>query len=342
VSPTVSAIVSTYNQPDKLRVALASIELQSRPVDEVIVVGDHCLAETASVVGEFPALSIRYVNLPLRCGEQAIPNAIGTLLAKGTHVAYLNHDDLWLPLHIESALKQLVASKVRWFIGSAAFCDDFPSEDDSRFHMFSSRTQRKRSVEDSFARSYLYLEPASSWVFERAAVLSAGNWSPAWKIARTPVSELPLRMWRKYGEPKFGSIVSVAKILGNRSSKPGPHYFHSTELHDFLMSVLKQHSRKWADMFVWPQLVSETRNRPVIDSIGRFGLMDLAERLVKTSTLIYRLAGIDIIEQYLRKKEGRGRLLSHMLASRTGETRLSRTRVRSLYQLLENSQLGKD
>jgi glycosyltransferase involved in cell wall biosynthesis len=334
--------VSTYNQPEKLRVALASIELQTRPVDEVIVVGDCCLIETSDVVEEFPSLKIRYVNLPLRCGEQAIPNAIGTLLAKSSFVAYLNHDDLWLPEHIETALKQIQSRDAKWFIGGAAFCEDFPDDDDSRMYMFSSRTQPDRSVKNSFAKSHLHLEPASSWVFDRHAVLSVGNWSPAWQLARTPVSELPLRIWKKYGEPEFGSEVSVAKILGNRWSKPGPHYFQSTELHDFLILLLRRKARKWVDKFVWPTLISEVRNRPVFGFGGLcIGGKKCLERFTLSSATLYKIVGIDVVELYLRGKQGRGSVLEHLLARRTGELKLKRRKVAYVQKLLEGSPLGE-
>jgi glycosyltransferase involved in cell wall biosynthesis len=64
---------------------------------ELIVVGDRCTDDTEVVVRGFPDPRIRFVNLERNFGEQSVPNNEGVRLAQGRFIAYLNHDDLWLP-----------------------------------------------------------------------------------------------------------------------------------------------------------------------------------------------------------------------------------------------------
>ena len=67
---TVSVVMATYNRPRALRLAVASVRAQTFTDWELIVVGDACTDETAEVVAGFGDARIRFVNLPVRCGEQ--------------------------------------------------------------------------------------------------------------------------------------------------------------------------------------------------------------------------------------------------------------------------------
>lgn len=89
-SESVSVVIATYNRPDTLLVAITSALAQTHPVEEVIVVGDCCNETTADALAGLNDSRVKYINLPVRCGEQAIPNAIGVLWATSTWVAFLN------------------------------------------------------------------------------------------------------------------------------------------------------------------------------------------------------------------------------------------------------------
>src|SRR5262249_1100033 len=67
----------------------------------LLVVGDGCTDNSATVVASFRDQRVRWVNLPRNTGHQAGPNNEGARLARGKIVAYLGHDDLWLPNHLE-------------------------------------------------------------------------------------------------------------------------------------------------------------------------------------------------------------------------------------------------
>lgn len=324
---TVSAVISTYNSPEKLRAALRSVELQAQKVDEIIVVGDCCSAETEKMLEELRLPNLRYVNFPVRCGEQSIPNAIGTLIATSRFVAYLNHDDLWLPCHISLAMESLSRNRKSWFIGSAAFCDSEVEEAGQAVPHFGSRTDPQRTVAKSFTRVLNYLEPSSSWVVERDWVISAKNWTPAWKIGRTPVAELALRLWREKGEPDFGTNLSVAKVLGNRRKSSGPHYGHPPSLHHYVENLLRETGERWPDEISWPTKVSEGRLRysTLLDHLPGG---DWSKKLLNRAVLsIYLIIGIDLVDRAIRKQSGTGQVLEKALKRRTGEEQLNRIDV---------------
>ncbi|MDA9116846.1 glycosyltransferase [Pontimonas sp.] len=343
MSVTVSAVVSTYNSPEKLRVALRSIELQSQKVNEIIVVGDSCSRETEAVLQELNLPNLRFLNLPLRCGEQSIPNAVGTLLATSQFVAYLNHDDLWLPSHISLALETLSRHGKSWFIGSAAFCEDLEENSGQSIPIFGSRNDSGRSVGESISRVRTYLEPSSSWVVEREQVIAAKNWTPAWKIGRTPVAELALRLWRAKGEPVFGQEISVAKVLGERRNSPGPLYTHEPSLHRYLEILLSEQGHRWPGEISWPTKLSRRRLR--YDE-ALFKHLQGGRRAKKALTLaillLYRLTGIDLGERALRNRFGAGGVLERALKVRTGEQSLGQYEVSELVTALGLPWSGND
>jgi glycosyltransferase involved in cell wall biosynthesis len=74
---------------------------------ELLVVGDSCTDESAKIVASAGDARIRWINLPANTGHQAGPNNRGLAEARGEFVAYLGHDDLWLPHHLDTLTKAL-------------------------------------------------------------------------------------------------------------------------------------------------------------------------------------------------------------------------------------------
>jgi glycosyltransferase involved in cell wall biosynthesis len=100
-SPRISVIIPTYNRSAVLRHAIASVLAQSFGDFELLVVGDCCTDDSAGIVAGFGDPRIRWFNLPANSGHQSGPNNEGLRQARGELIAYLGHDDLWLPHHLQ-------------------------------------------------------------------------------------------------------------------------------------------------------------------------------------------------------------------------------------------------
>ena len=74
---------------------------------ELLVVGDGCTDDSEKVALSFGDARIRWFNLQVNSGGQAIPNNHGILHSAGDYIAYLGHDDIWFPAHLESLLKTI-------------------------------------------------------------------------------------------------------------------------------------------------------------------------------------------------------------------------------------------
>lgn len=106
-SPLVTVITATYNWSGVLRYAIQSVRWQERQDFEMLIIGDGCTDDSAAVVASFADPRLRWHNLPENSGSQGLPNAAGLALARGRFIAYLGHDDLWLPSHLATLVRAL-------------------------------------------------------------------------------------------------------------------------------------------------------------------------------------------------------------------------------------------
>ncbi len=90
----VSVVIPTYNRRDWVREAIESVLNQRVPPFEVIVVDDGSEDDTVSVVRGFGG-RVRYERIGRR-GVSAARN-VGVGLSRGSWIAFLDSDDLWLP-----------------------------------------------------------------------------------------------------------------------------------------------------------------------------------------------------------------------------------------------------
>lgn len=100
-SPTVTVIIATYNKSNTLRYAIDSILWQTFDDFELWVIGDGCTDDSAEVVRTYNDSRVHWYNLPENTGDQSEPNNEGLRRSKGKYIAYLNHDDIWLPNHLQ-------------------------------------------------------------------------------------------------------------------------------------------------------------------------------------------------------------------------------------------------
>ncbi|MDX8521606.1 glycosyltransferase family 2 protein [Mesorhizobium dulcispinae] len=97
-----SVIMATYNRGRHILPSIQSVLRQTYQDFELLVVGDCCTDDTADVVQALASPRIRWSNLSERGGSQAFPNNAGIEMSRGQYIAYLGHDDLWAPDHLQA------------------------------------------------------------------------------------------------------------------------------------------------------------------------------------------------------------------------------------------------
>jgi glycosyltransferase involved in cell wall biosynthesis len=105
-APIVSVVMATRNRAASLPEAIESVRAQSLANWELVVVDDGSTDDTESVIARFAQdARIRYVRQPAR-GAASARNR-GLALARGSLVAYLDSDNLFLPDFLLSAVESL-------------------------------------------------------------------------------------------------------------------------------------------------------------------------------------------------------------------------------------------
>ncbi len=104
IHPKFSVLLPTHNRADVVGFAIESVLNQSFKNFELLVVGDGCTDQTEAVVARFSKRDkrVKWFNFPKSAGFGYANRNSALKTAKGELVAYIGHDDLWLPNHLET------------------------------------------------------------------------------------------------------------------------------------------------------------------------------------------------------------------------------------------------
>jgi glycosyltransferase involved in cell wall biosynthesis len=177
VSPRVSVIIATYNWSSVLPYSIGSVLRQTMQDFEILVVGDGCTDDSEQVVKAIGDPRIRWINLPANTRHQSGPNNEGLRQARGEFIAYLGHDDLWLPHHLQAHVAALDSSDaVMTYSLLVIVSPDTPDP----------RPVRPQSDDGEWS-------PPSGTVHRRSVTESLGGWRDYREITVAPEIDL----WRR-------------------------------------------------------------------------------------------------------------------------------------------------
>ncbi|MDN3643380.1 glycosyltransferase family 2 protein [Lutimonas halocynthiae] len=103
----ISVVIPTFKRPDRLTRALNSVLNQTYSNFEILVIDDDNMGEESlNVVENFNDDRIMFFKNNRSKGANGARN-MGVIHATGNFIAFLDDDDEWLPIYLESQLKTL-------------------------------------------------------------------------------------------------------------------------------------------------------------------------------------------------------------------------------------------
>ncbi len=114
MAPTVSAIMPVYNGERYVAASIESVINQTLPPVELIVIDDASKDKSVEVVkaikAPFPIVLLHQPNK-----RQSAARNLAATQAKGEFLAFIDHDDIWAPMHLEKLAAPLVNdSRMGW------------------------------------------------------------------------------------------------------------------------------------------------------------------------------------------------------------------------------------
>jgi glycosyltransferase involved in cell wall biosynthesis len=231
--PAISVVIATYNRSRALAYAIESVLGQTFTDWELIVVGDGCTDDTAEIVARYVEADsrVRFVNLECNWGEQSGPNNIGRSLARAPLIAYLSHDDFWLPHHLKACSEALTATGADLVLGTAANI----SFEGGRIAFESLHVLLQGMGEGnrwSPADLDASVVAASCWLIRIDALDKVGGWRMSWEDRAVPSQALLFRLWRRgFRIYTLNDLTLVIITAGNR---PTSYLQPETPEHDWI------------------------------------------------------------------------------------------------------------
>jgi hypothetical protein len=180
---------------------------------------------------------VRFVNLERHWGEQSAPNNIGRSLARAPLIAYLSHDDFWLPHHLKACSEAVAATGADLVLGTAAnisFEGGRLAFDWLHVLLQGMGESHRWSPSDLDAS----VVAASCWLIRRDALDRVGGWRMSQEERAEPSQALLFRLWRRgFRIYTLNDLTLVIVTAGNR---PNSYLERETPEHDWIAKHLAE------------------------------------------------------------------------------------------------------
>lgn len=106
--PLISVIIPAYNAEKYLKEALDSVLSQTYQNWECIIIDDGSTDDTQKIVQDYITQDKRFIYFFQKNQGLSAARNSGIKIAKADYIAFLDSDDIWLPIHIESLQKAMI------------------------------------------------------------------------------------------------------------------------------------------------------------------------------------------------------------------------------------------
>src|SRR5688572_3255537 len=140
-APLVTVVIPTWNRARLVLEAVASVAAQTYPHWELVVADDGSTDDTRARLLALAEPRLRVVSLE-HGGSSSVVRNRGAAAAKGSLLAFLDSDDLWLPRKLELQVAARAASGARWCYADYARVDAAGAPVSGGSHAFTAQNGR--------------------------------------------------------------------------------------------------------------------------------------------------------------------------------------------------------
>jgi len=299
----VSVVIPTYNRASLVKEAIDSVLAQSVSVRELIVVDDGSTDDTRQQLAGYGD-RIR-VLIQAQAGHSAARNR-GMRAANGKWIAFLDHDDVWLPAKIERQME--MASKNPAL--ALLYCSDYAVDEQLRvlYTRAAGPVNRGDVFERLVQKNFIF---TSCVIARRDAVEKVGYMDPTLKFA----SDWDL--WLKVASEFPVDFVAEPLVLYRQSASCATRDMKADDLFGEMQLVLERaltlrrvsgKTRRLAQSDIHLQWASSCLNRGMADKAFSHLLRAIISR--PESFHGYRLLAYSLIpgrsREWIKRLVGRG------------------------------------
>lgn len=169
---SISVVIPVRNRPAAVLRALASVQAQTSPVDQILVIDDASTDETPAQVQRAAQHDprIELVSLKTKGGAGNARN-VGVARSRGDWIAFLDSDDEWRPRKLERQLAALrdAPGAIASFTGIRYVTEDGDTKDEALDEQLPSPHLRRLN----------FLGSTSSALVRRSDLVRAGGFDPS-------------------------------------------------------------------------------------------------------------------------------------------------------------------
>lgn len=258
-SPLVSVIIAAYNAETFISETLDSIQAQTYPHFEVIVVDDGSSDRTAKIVRSYSEKDARFQLIQQENSGVAASRNLAIQHSSGKYIAPIDADDIWYPKRLEKHVRCLEAAD-----------DSFGLVYSWSMYLTESGSIRAYSpfgqlgaVEGNVLAIlvfYNFLDNASTAMFRRTCIDAVGNYNTELKTCED--WDLYLRIAERYQfaiVPEY--LIGYRQYSGSMSTKCAT----MSHFYELIMSRIYQRHpelptsiRRWANTLFYNNLLSKS------------------------------------------------------------------------------------
>jgi len=225
-NPKFSIIIPTYGRSKHILPTIQSVLIQNFESFELLIIGDGVDDDTFEYCKNLdPRIQIH--NLEKNSGSQSLPNNFGCQIAKGEYIAYLGHDDIWMPNHLGS-LNEVFENTLCDVAVSGCII----------YGPQGTNLEQVTGIFDNSQDAFTHFFPPSSFAHKKSVIDQVGKWGNPKALKVTVDTDFLLRLVNQGFQFASTKIITVHKF--HAGSRYLSYLFCSSDEQRAVLEKIKQ------------------------------------------------------------------------------------------------------